>query len=148
MNLNKLNGWQRLWLVASCLLFLGFGLFYPYTLVYGVNLSEYQYREATLKDFASGNCSEYINRPFPQLKEPAYSERGGSCWHLYTHRKYDPSPPPFSMEQYDKSMATHRRGEFQDAFLLFGGVSIVASAVVYFFGFLIAWIIRGFKITA
>ena len=77
-----------------------------------------------------------------QLVEPPYSD-GGSCWHLYVSRKYDaPAGSSYTLADYDASKRALWRQEF-----LVGVASamiLIGSALVYFLGFLVAWIRRGF----
>jgi hypothetical protein len=98
-------------------------------------LAEYDYRRAIEKDFASGQCQTYQTSPLENLQEPAFSDEGGSCWHIYTSRKSEDSKSvPYTLEAYDpEKSAWHRRNYLIGLSIGVAGTAI-ASGLVYFFG--------------
>ena len=62
MRLSKLNGWQRLWSVAT-----GWpdpsGLIYPLMITGQSDIGQWDYRRAIVKDFETPACREY-DAPF------------------------------------------------------------------------------------
>lgn len=146
--LSRMNGWQRLWFVLTALSLIIFGIFYPYYETYKFNYSSYSYRESVAKDIQSSRCNIYINQPFNKLIEPQFGE-GGSCWHLYTTRKYDDKDIyPYSLSVYDAKEKSRKLQMFFSLAALFSGLVLAGSALGYFAGFLISWIRRGFTQTA
>jgi hypothetical protein len=99
-----------------------------------------------LRNLSYGNCTDYINKPINQLDEPPLSGSGDNCWNVYTARKYAEEVDiyPYSIEAYDRGEARRNRNKF----FLFAAVVIpevlIASGLIYFVGFLIAWVRRGF----
>jgi hypothetical protein len=141
--LNRMNGWQRLWLVFTTLSFIGFGVLYPLSF-YGPTWGERQYRESFIKDLQSPACSAYISKPLRDLVEPPFSE-GGTCWHLYTSRRYGKADIfPYTIERYDEVQAQQDREFVLEGMAVAGGITLFLSALLYGTGFLIAWIRRGF----
>lgn len=63
MRLSKLNGWQRLWLVATGLALISFGLIYPLMITGQSDIGQWDYRRAIVKDFETPACREY-DAPF------------------------------------------------------------------------------------
>src|SRR4051794_6236097 len=47
--LNRMNGWQRLWFVLTCIA-LVFAVIYPYTLVYKIELPSEDYKTAVERE--------------------------------------------------------------------------------------------------
>jgi hypothetical protein len=108
-------------------------------------MSSYEYRSNVIKDIKIGNCSTYINKPISELTEPKFKLEGGTYWHLYTTRKlYNKDTYPYSIETYDSNTATKKRNEFFLSFVIFGIGSLILSGFVYFLGFLVNWIRKGF----
>ena len=107
--LQRLNGWRRLWLVATAAVAVWFVVVFPLQALKDPGLSVYDYRRAIEKDFASGQCQTYQTAPLETLREPAFSDEGVSCWHIYTARKSpdsgrkseDSKSVPYTLEAYD-----------------------------------------------
>lgn len=142
--LNKLNGWQRIWFVLTALSVFVFGFIYP-VIDLGSSRS-FNYRWAIEKDFNNPICDNYTKQPLVTLEEPNFSLEGGSCWHIYTHRKYlKKETLPLTYEAYvSEDNRSYRNNLFgfmgiMSAFVLF------CSAIVYGTGKVFVWIRRGFK---
>ncbi|CAO4185280.1 hypothetical protein [Methylorubrum extorquens] len=144
--LNRMNGWQRLWFVLSALSLLIIGIVYPYvTVIDGVNSqSNWEYRNATRSEVRSGLCDDYINKKLSQLKEPRYSSTENTCYHIYTARWFSKTQGPYDEERF----VAERYSEARWDALGFVGIAsvcvLIASGLVYFLGWMVAWVRRGF----
>lgn len=141
----KMNGWQRLCFVATCLAFLA-SLWTAYTFVYGYKPSEWDYRRKIEADLASDKCTAYTRELFAKLPKPEFGS-GGTCWHIYTHRRYASNPDrlPFTLETYDRDSAEYKLDEFLKGLSFLLAATLVCSGLVYLSGWVLAWIIRGFR---
>jgi hypothetical protein len=145
VNFSGMNGWQRLWLVGTGLAWVCFGLIYPLILTGDDTEGNRTYRRSIAEDFKSPRCRDYMTGPVSQLSEPPWSDGGGSCWHIYTSRKIDGHEgPSFNLEDYDAKHAAFRRWYMLEVIAVFSTIVLVVSGLVYFLGFLVAWIRRGF----
>ena len=138
--LHRLNGWRRLWLVATAAAALWFVVLWPLT----VRKDHYVtsgYSRDIEKEFASGQCQAYQTAPFDRLKEPKYSE---ACWHIYTSRQSD-STVPYTLEAYNSNRAAWHRNVYFWALGIGAAGTAIASGLVYFFGWLVGWILMGFR---
>jgi hypothetical protein len=136
--LQRLNGWRRLWLVATAALALWFVVLWPLQA-----LNDYTYQRETEKAFESGQCWTYQTEPLEKLREPGLND---GCWYIYESRKYDKDIVlPYTLEAYkNHQSALHRR----DYLIALGaGVAgtAIASGLVYFLGWLVGWILTGFR---
>ena len=82
--LQRLNGWRRLWLVATAGAAIWFVVVWPMHV-----WSELKYCQLLLhrdieKDFASGQCRTYQTAPLEKLQEPPSTR--SDCWHIHTSR--------------------------------------------------------------
>jgi hypothetical protein len=146
--LSRMNGWQRLWFVLTALAFIGVGIVYSFLEAYRVSPIEIEYRNSLMQDFSSGKCSDYLSKPIKQLSEPDSNIVGG-CWHIYVSRTFDKvDTTPYSIEVHDQKEASRRNSNFVTGIMLYGGLTLGCSLLVYFAGFLTAWIRRGFAQTA
>ncbi|MGN7124352.1 hypothetical protein [Methylorubrum thiocyanatum] len=144
--LNRMNGWQRLWVVLSALSLVIFGIVYPYVTVVGAVNSgaDWEYRNAARKEVRSGKCDDYINGEFSRLAAPAFSLTEPTCYHIYYSRYFSKTKGPYEEKQdLDERLAEAR----WDALGFVGIASacvLIASGLVYFLGWLVAWVRRGF----
>ena len=147
--LSNLNGWQRLWLVGTICLGLYLIGWLPLTTHTTAQIAERDYQRRLEKDLANPACKEYQTRPFLSLVQPEFDEDGGACWHLFTSRKYDDTKTiPFTMETYERRQQEHWRNIYL-AELAVGTVGTVAiSGLIYLAGWVVGWIIRGFRLRA
>jgi hypothetical protein len=149
VKLNSFNGWQRLWLVGSVFALLYLAGWEP--------LEENQRQREVLNnlysdaraDFAAPSCNRYQTAAFASLAEPKGGEfKPGSCSHIWRHRSESSNPDlPYTEadfnKQFDESLSDHYRGH-----LLIGVVgSLIFSALAYIAGWVIAWVVRGFRRT-
>lgn len=144
--LTRMNGWQRLWLALTVAALLAYGIVYPfiYAGAYVFGSYHYEERQHLLKDLASPNCSKYATKPLIQLEQPGWGE-GGSCYHLYQARKYgDPSVVPFKIETFDEWTDRRYYENLSWTMAITSAITLVCAGLVYFLGFVIAWIRRGF----
>ena len=148
--LQGLNGWRRLWLVATAAAAVWFVVVWPLQALKDPGLAEYDYRRAIEKDFASGQCQTYQTAPVENLREPAFSDKGGSCWHIYTARtspesgrKYD--VVPYTLKTYDSDHSAWVRRNYLGGLGIGVAGTAIASGLVYFLGWLVGWILMGFR---
>jgi len=143
--LSRMNGWQRLWFVFSALALVIFGLLFPYREANQHISSNFHYRESLAKDYQSGRCSAYINQPLNSLREPPFESGGRGCWHIYTSRFYAKKDTfPYTLAVYDAEKAQEKLEGFFTLTAIYGGLTLAGSALLYFAGFLVAWVRRGF----
>ena len=145
----RLNGWQRLWLVASLVSLSWVGLLYPWSLFGQDSPGNFPFAQDLKRDYESGKCLAYVNADFASLSEPPYAENGGNCWYLYTSRKYDRQRHgdkiPYTFRVYEENHAAWKRKQFRSAAIAGSVLSLVLSAIVYAIGLVTAWIVRGFR---
>jgi hypothetical protein len=139
--LARLNGWQRLWFVGS--ICLGLWLIGWWPVKRAAELYDWDYRWSIEKDFANPACQDYQVRPTSALREPASDQ---ACWHIYLSRKYDDTRTvPYTLAVYERESYARWRNNYLGGL----GIGIVGtvtlSALVYFAGWVIAWILRGFR---
>jgi len=146
--LRTANGWKRLWFVLSA-----FGLFYmilinPFVLSNQSSLPRYQYRWAVERELKNPECRQYSIKPLVELTEPEYQDSDGNkgCYHVYNYRKYNnPTKVPYTSDDLDSDFRREIWGEI----LVLSGLgavgAIVLSALVYFLGVVVAWVITGFR---
>lgn len=144
--LQNANGWKRLWFVASALLLLYIVLINPFVMTADSRMGDYRFKWAVEKDYKNTDCQPYWTKPIDDLKEPKFDSEGGSCWHLYTHRKvYKPIKLPYTAEDYN----AHFSWRAWETIFSISGIglvlSLITSALVYFVGRVVAWIFAGFK---
>ena len=110
-------------------------------------LSEFEYRLAIEKEFASGQCQTYQTTPIENLREPDYDERGKSgCWHIYTSRKSEDSKSvPYTLEAYDNWHSAWVRRNYLIGLSIGVAGTAIASGLVYFLGWLVGWVLTGFR---
>ena len=76
--LQRLNGWRRLWLVATAAVAVWFVVVWPLQALKGASERE------TEKEFESGQCRIYQTEPLEKLREP---DANDACEHIYADRK-------------------------------------------------------------
>jgi hypothetical protein len=147
--LNALNGWQRIWLVGSLIYLVYTGGLKP--------LEENQRQREVLNnlysdargDFAADNCNVYQTAPFAALKEPKGGEfKPGSCSHIWRKRAEFSNPnTAYTQADFEKTLDESLSKHYR-TYLLIGIVgSVVVSIFFYFAGWVVAWVIRGFRRT-
>ena len=75
------------------------------------------------------------------LKEPKYSE---ACYHIYSSRQSD-STIPYTLEAYNSNRAAWLRNEYLMALGVGAAGTALVSGLVYFLGWLVGWIVIGFR---
>ncbi|WP_164986418.1 hypothetical protein [Rhizobium leguminosarum] len=138
-----MNGWQRLWFAGTILSLIAFALIYP--VIEQGKLRNFSYRWAVEKDYRNPACSHFVDQPFERLQEPPYGD-GGTCWHIYTSRRYADSHEGF--KDYAAWVSNDDRTYWLNVLAFCGIMALVVlffSALVYGFGKTIGWIVTGFK---
>jgi hypothetical protein len=140
--LQRLNGWRRLWLVATAAVAVWFVVLWPLKSLQ-FNVSEYDYERAIEKEFKSGQCQTYQTAPLEKLVEPRYGE---GCYHIYTSRKYDnTNTVPYTLEAYKSNESAEHRNWYLMALGVGVAGTAIGSGLVYFLGWLVGWILTGFR---
>jgi hypothetical protein len=145
--LRLLNGWQRLWVVCSAAF-----LIYQAGMQPLVESNRHRealfglYKEARL-EFSVPHCKDYQTSPFATLSEPKGNELNPTnCAHIWRTRAQSSNPErPYLEEDLEKNIddSVSRVWRWQ---VLFGLIqAFVFSALLYFAGWIISWIHRGFK---
>ena len=138
---HRLNGWRRLWLVATAAVAIWFVVVWPVQVLKDMEVSRYSYDRDIETEFASGQCRAYQAGPLTKLREPGFSE---GCWHIYTSRKYD-GTIPYTLEAYKSSNSAKSREQYLYALAMGAVGAAIVSGLVYFFGWLVGWILTGFR---
>jgi hypothetical protein len=126
--LNRLNGWQRLWFVIAAG-FVAYGVFIqPFRDCQAGNLSSIVYGMSLKRDLENPNCRAYQTDELSQLKEPPFSELGGTCWHLYTSRKYK---KVVTFEVYESERFQHWYNCLGIGALIYGLITVILAAMLY-----------------
>lgn len=120
----------------------------PFVLSNQSSLSRYQYRWAVERELKNPECRLYSIKPLVELTEPEYQDSDGNkgCYHIYNYRKYNnPTKVPYTSDDLDSDFRREVWGEI----LVLSGLgavgTIVLSALVYFLGVVVAWVITGFR---
>jgi hypothetical protein len=142
--LSRLNGWQRLWFVIAAG-FVAYGVFIqPFRDCDAGHLSSIEYGFKLERDLENPNCKAYQTDELSQLKEPPFSEWGGTCWHLYNSRKYN-NVVPYTFEVYESGRLQRLYSCLGIGALIYGLIAVILAAMLYGAGAIIAWIRGGFK---
>ena len=146
--LNNLSGLQRIFLVSFILSWIYFAFWGALIEADNLNEGNREYRWAVSRDFQNPACLPYTTKPMHELTQPEYgSKYGGSCWHIYTHRKYneDAIKLPLTEKSYNNSESW----DTFENFMMHLGIKstiIIFAFLTLFGGYkLIKWIIAGFK---
>lgn len=146
--LNNLTGLQRVLLVAFLVCWGYFALWGSLVKTEDANKGNADYAWAVSRDFANPACLPYTTKPMSELTEPKYgSAFGGSCWHIYTHRKFHENEIklPFTEEAYNRGQSWDTFGMFS-SFLGIHTVFVIIAFALVFGGFRIGkWIFAGFN---
>jgi hypothetical protein len=137
-----MNGWRRLWLVATAGTAIWFVVVWPWTALKDRQFNRYSlYGHAIEKEFESGQCRAYQTQPLVTLQEPAY---GKPCYHIYTSRTYD-STIPYTLEAHNNRNSARDWETHLETLGIGAAGTAIVSGLVYFFGWLIGWIFAGFR---
>jgi hypothetical protein len=120
----------------------------PFVLSSQHELSVYEYQWAVQNELKNPECRLYTTKPLIELTEPEYRDRDGKegCYHIYNQRKYhNPTKVPYTSDDLNKDGLQ----EIWGVILAYSGLGfvggIVLSAVAYFLGVLVAWVLVGFR---
>lgn len=144
--LNNLTGLQRVFLVAFLICWMYFAIWGSLVEANKVSDSDRNYGWYVMLDFQNPECLPYTTKPISELSEPKWTSIGGTCWHIYTHRKLnDDVKVPFTQEAWDRGVTLH----YLEIFLMYFGIY---TAIVFIsFGLILLaykvgqWIFAGFK---
>lgn len=147
--LNRLNGWQRLWVCLSGLSLLTFGLVMPWHEVVSSRNSpvRWEMRAKAELEAASGQCNDYVTKEFSSLKAPQYRLDENTCYYIYSARQFSETKGPYDREKLD---AEERSKTYSEALTFMAMCSVgvlIVCGIVYLLGWLVAWVRRGFAKT-
>ena len=148
VKINQMNGWRRAWLVLTILGILYAMLVKPIIEAESFRNSTYSSMWAAERNLENPECREYSVQPLDTLPQPKFTDSEGKtgCYFLYSQRKYhNQTTVPYTKEQLRNDVFSQIWSYTGTLSLFFGAIAIFLSAVVYFAGFVIAWIISGFK---
>ena len=110
--LGRMNGWQRLWFVLTCISFIAFAVIYPFELVNQIDLPSENYKARLAKDLETPQCSDYVSKPIEEIIEPIreyINQSGGDCATLYSARTAQhPDIYPYSMAIYERKLSSFK----------------------------------------
>jgi hypothetical protein len=136
--LQRLNGWRRLWLVATAALAIWFVVLWPWkSIMDSINLGESGGFPASIREeFGSGRCRTYQTEPLEKLVEPAY---GADCYHIYSSRKSDSvymkdNTVPYTLDVYERNKSAWYRARYFEMLGIGAAGTAIASGLVYFLG--------------
>ena len=142
------NGWKRLWLVLSVLGLLYAAVINPQIVGKDIAAIRYPSIAAAERELSNPECQPYSAKPFAELAQPKYVDEYGSegCYNLYSYRKYfNQTKVPLTAEDIDREFSD----QIGDEMLSWAGAGFVASimlsALVYFLGVVVAWVVSGFR---
>lgn len=141
--LNRLNGWQRLWLSVSgaCLPAV---LGWPHFLFQEDDKITQEISRAVSIDVINPKCIQYLKLPLNKLAEPQHSVTDSNCWNVWNFRKYRAEDSlPLTLEMSIRE-GTSRQYPIRASIGV--GLVIFGSFIAYVIGATIAWIRRGFAI--
>lgn len=144
--LSAANGWQRIWFVASALMFLYFCVLFPISESGEGSTYRYRIKWAIEAEMKKQECASFMSQPFSQLAEPEFDATGkDGCYNIYMHRKYLENNKPITEKEYLSSFEY----EYWERLLGFAGmgllIAVVLSALLYGIGAVVSWVINGFK---
>ena len=137
----QLNGWRRLWLAASAGLAIWFVAVWPLQYLKDIAPNRHEYDRGIETDFESGRCLTYQTAPLEMLQEPAY---GGDCLYIYLSRKFD-NTVPYTLDAYKTYSFERDREHYLAALAVAAAGTAIISGLIYFFGWLVGWILTGFR---
>ena len=143
--LRAANGWQRIWIAVSALVFIWMVVVAPYSQWRGTTDGRDHFYRALQRDFETPACSTFISAPFKELSEPPYNDTGGSCWYIYTDRHYNENPDkPANLREYDRGRRLNELKTYSMFLGFYVALYVALVAILYGLGTVIAWIRRGF----
>ena len=75
------------------------------------------------------------------LPEPAY---GRDCLYIYLSRKFD-NTVPYTLDAYKTYSFERDREHYLAALAVAAAGTAIISGLIYFFGWLVGWILTGFR---
>ena len=143
--LNNLNGLQRVFLVAF-LVCLGFASWGAMVEVDKANQGNSNYLWSINKDFDNPACLPYTTKPMSQLTKPDYSNEGGNCWHIYTHRYYNSDVKlPLTKESYESGQSIRSWKVFFTFLGIYSALTLMGFGLIFIAYKIGRWIYAGFK---
>lgn len=135
--LQRLNGWQRLWLVIAIL-----GLLYAAWFALADGAKYYGFKGEVLLEFDRPECRAVIEMPAGHKLTP---EPGleSPCWNLYLYRSIyaDARSNP---QAYVEHMGSLQRWRALETFGFTFVVWLMSIGLLYLSGKIVGWVFRGF----
>lgn len=143
--LSNANGWKRIWFICSIICFIYFIVIFPLTETNKGSLFRYERKWAAEEEMKNAVCATYMSEDFNKLVQPKYSTDGSTCYHIFSHRMYSDGHKPITEKQYQNDFSNSERIIWFEH-IGFGFLfATFLSAFVYLCGFVISWVIKGFK---
>lgn len=144
-----MNGWQRIWFVLTMVIWICAAILYPaYMVAQSVMKLDESIGRPILAEYASGKCNSYISEPLASLTEPDSNRPPPNCSYIYNLRTIDSkrglTETPYTLEQFKANNQAKAWEKFRSGFDPISILVALGSVVVYFLGWLIAWVRRGF----
>jgi hypothetical protein len=149
MALNKLNGWQRIWVVATGILFIYFSGYKPMEAESDQLTVHIRLYEDAYGDFRTPQCRRYQTEAFASLPPLSQDDilKPGSCSHIWRTRKESSNPDaPYTERDFDAEMQSRLDKAYKQTLGYGTAIAFVLSALLYAVGFVVAWVLRGFRI--
>ena len=145
--LQNLNGWRRLWLAATAATAVWYVGIYPLQ-SFNYGTVDYWYNDKLKADIADARCRAYQMEPFEKLAR--IEDYSAPCTHLYWSRHFDRlehkiDTVPYTFEVHERNLSAKRWKDYAWAVRVVGFLTALGSGAVYFLGWLIGWIVAGFR---
>lgn len=140
--LDQSNGWKRVWFVLTIL-----GLLYSVYLSIFDNNQTYSgisyFKNDIHEDFQKTECKPYIYESLESLKKPDILD---NCYYIYLERSVLPKDiHPYTEDTYLKELNFKYWSGLGSLFSVYSLITLFLSGIVYLIGWVIYWIIKGFK---
>ena len=139
------NGWKRIWFVCSVICFFYFTVHFPLSETAKGSLFRYERLRSTENEMKNPICAPYMSEEFNKLVKPKYSTDGSTCYHIFTHRQYSDDKKPITEKQYQDDFSSNEKVVWSKHIGLGFLFVTFLSVFIYFSGFVISWVIKGFK---
>ena len=135
-----MNGWQRIWLVLTCLGLLGAVVFA--WIHANKSMGAWEHVASLKRDLANPKCASFTTEPLlDSLAEPQI----GNCYEIHTFRRVVTPRAPYTLEVFRKNQDARKRQTFWWNARVLVFLTVLCSVLLYLAGIIVAWIRRGFS---
>jgi hypothetical protein len=140
------NGWQRIWFVATLVVISYFVFVFPFVETGRHNIFRYEQYRAIEKEFLREDCARYMSERFENLEVPNFSVNSDTgCYRIYRERESLPDHKPITPDDYRKEFESAHWDRFFVAMVSGLLFAALLSAIFYGFGYVVAWVLKGFR---